>query len=748
MQRRDDVEAINKYTSGGYALIEPGMVVGKRYEVVDKLGHGDSATVWLCWLRGTKHPNMRWVAIKVFKAAFSSQPFHEMEKKRLLIRRGGKETEWTAAHVAMPIGEFRHDDVNGSHRCLVMPVLGPSLESRGSAHRPALKEHLYATALALEYLHHHGVSHGQVGPHNVRWLLGFQDANILSTRDMKDRLGLKSRKRRTNTRRPDQPGLLIPSADLTKLAPRGRIVLFPSSTGPTDPAGVPHWYWGPEVLTGLGFLTGIEYRDRAGGDVWSFGCLVLDLYARCTLGAADAGASDAHLWQHVKTLERFLGPFRRPTVFLADERGHFVDRVPAGRMCESEADYARWKRAALGKLPAGTTALEALLGSDRFRASRRAPQPVERDAALPGPEAGGLAAMLASALCYGEGERSIQRVLQSGWFSDLRSRRTKRPMFAEMTPSLAEYHAIKPQDTSAGSTEVNAEPAPAPEPVAEPKTRRPHLQITGDSNPLLELATLDVTRTDVFDLLDITRDIVVPEDEVLVQTPPTRKIQEAKQVLDDARKNKTFATENYRHLLEEHILAVCRAYRDHGERVLSRARALAVRADQNEAYGDEAGYARPIGKMAKLMKEYARYRAERVGFYRRELQGSNTSDRLHREMLSEFPDLRDGELEFEDPPSQNQVDGTTGAKNELDIALAMQKLQILSKMCQKNQLEGDRHRQDVYPTKSFTKDGLVYPDTGDDILATPYSRSPIEVFFGAHKNPDPDEIAAHPAEGN
>ncbi|KAK7985812.1 hypothetical protein PG988_003434 [Apiospora saccharicola] len=672
MQVEDDVEAISNYNFGGYALIEPAMVLGRRYEVVDKLGHGDSATVWLCWNRGTRPPKMQWVAIKVFKATcFSSQqPLHELQKKEELVRRGGKKAEWAAAHIGMPLGEFRHDDVNGSHRCLVMPVLGPGLGSSprfaAETERSALKDDLYAIALALEYLHRHGVAHGQVARHNVRWKLDFQDANICSTSEMKDRLGLERRKRSTNTTRPDQPGFLIPSAELGRITLKGRIVLFPSSTGATDPAGVPNWYWGPEVLTGLGFLTGIEYRDRPGGDVWSFCCLVLDLYARCTLGVADAGASDANLWQHVKTLERFLGrPFRRPTAFLADGRGHFIDRVPSegGRMCESEADYDRWKQSVLGQLPQqGITALEALLGSARFRRSSWAPQPVEPEAVLSGTEAWELAAMLDSALCYEEGERSIQVVLQSKWFSDTRLRSENHRMFGQLIPILAESYTLEPGKTSKESGERDAqESAPdAAEPAAvDPKIRHP--QITERSNPLLELANLDVARTDIFELLDITRDVVVPEDEALNQTPPARKIKEAKEILGDARRKNDAAfteegSDEEQLLLEEYVLDVCRAYRDHGERVLTRARTLTARANESEACNDQAGHARYISKVARLMKEYTKHRAERVGFYRKELRGLDASDRLHQEMLGESPDLQDGELGPEDPTTQKEAE--------------------------------------------------------------------------------------------
>ncbi|KAK8123184.1 kinase-like protein [Apiospora sp. TS-2023a] len=721
MHIEDDVEAISHYTPGGYALIEPEMVLGRRYEVVDKLGHGDSATVWLCWNRATKPPKMQWVAIKVFNAARSTsqEPLHEMQKEELL-RRGGKKAEWTAARVGMPLGEFRHDDVMLGHA-------GAGALSR--------------IPDALAYLHRHGVAHGQVARQNIRWKLDFQDTNICSTSEMKYRLGLERRKGRTNATRPNQPGFLIPSADLEKLAPKGRIVLVPSSTGATDPGGVPHWYWGPEVLTGLGFLTGIEYRDRPGGDVWSFCCLVLDLYARCTLGVADAGASDANLWQHIKTLERFLGPFCRPVVFLKDERGQFIDRIPSeGRMCESEADYERWNRSALGNpLPQGTTALEALLGSARFRRSW-APLPVEPDAVLSRTEAGDLAAKLKSALCYEEGERSMKVVQQSKWFSDTRLRSENHPMFGKLIPGLAESCTLEPGKTSEDSGERDAkESAPdAAEPAAaDPKIIRPH--ITETHNPLLQLATLDVARTDVLELLDITRDVVVPEDEILVQTPPARKIKEAKRILQDARKNGAFSEEGSEDQLEEYGLNVCRAYRDHGERVLTRARALTTRANESEACNDHAGAARYIGKVARLMKEYTTCRAERVTFYRKELRLLKTSDRLHQDMLGEFPDLQDGELDPGDPPSREQAEGINGVEEDAGFGGPSQDPKIVTKSHQDSLVDESRDVEgtvgtlesaaDIRPTEEpIAKDAGNGPPGEQQANETRRAQSGQEVF--------------------
>ncbi|KAK8043325.1 hypothetical protein PG993_005755 [Apiospora rasikravindrae] len=79
-----------------------------------------------------------------------------------------------------------------------------------------------------------------------------------------------------------------------------------------------------------------------------------------------------------------------------------------------------------------------------------------------------------------------------------------------------------------------------------------------------------------------------------------------------------YATDDF-HPMFRFLLALCEAYRDHGEWALVRARFYILRADKERLYGDKAGYNTTMKKIANILREHAKYRAERLGFYREEL---------------------------------------------------------------------------------------------------------------------------------
>ncbi|KID85148.1 protein kinase domain-containing protein [Metarhizium guizhouense ARSEF 977] len=66
----DGAESLEKYTRGGYHPVMIGDVLNKRYQIVDKLGHGGYSTVWLA--RDTQQE--LYVALKV---GISDSRLHE-----------------------------------------------------------------------------------------------------------------------------------------------------------------------------------------------------------------------------------------------------------------------------------------------------------------------------------------------------------------------------------------------------------------------------------------------------------------------------------------------------------------------------------------------------------------------------------------------------------------------------------------------------------------------------------------------
>ncbi|KAK8043326.1 hypothetical protein PG993_005756 [Apiospora rasikravindrae] len=403
MQVDDDVEDIRAYKEGGYAVVEIGDVLKRKYEVVDKLGHSEYATVWLCWIQGTQWPRTEWVAVKVFKAEYyKDAPSEETMRKFDLEKKGGWEKEWAGVHVAMALTEFSIIDLNGKHKCLVMPVMGPSLESLELTHRPTLKGYLYEVALALQYLHRKKMAHGQVTPRNIYFQLDMKSSRIRidCPADVQQALGLEERKKQTVEKAPRRPRHQVRPADLARLEPLGRIVLYPPSSpvGVThvspDVLGVPDWFYAPEVLLN-------RCTVQPGGDVWSFCCTILHLYAKCTLGLVDANVSNRLFKTHLRILERHLGPIGPGPPLFSNVKG---------RQFDTEDQYEQWLSETT--FPPWTTPLTALLGSSRFR-RQLYPKLAEPDAGLLKDDAEALSTLLEEALCYDHSKRSIDHVLWS-----------------------------------------------------------------------------------------------------------------------------------------------------------------------------------------------------------------------------------------------------------------------------------------------------------------------------------------------
>ncbi|KAK8062019.1 hypothetical protein PG994_008385 [Apiospora phragmitis] len=629
----DDVEDISGYIYDGYGLVSIGNVLNLRYEVVDKLGHSDSATTWLCWVGGTAFSQkVAWVAVK-----------------------GGREEDWAAAHVGMPIEEFSFEDMHGTHRCLVMPLLGRRLETLEWIDGPPLKKYLHETALALEYLHRHNVAHGQVAPRNIRFQLEIQDAHVRNPKEMKQVLGTEERIRRTAVQVPHLPPYRVRPADLGKLARTGRIVLYPHSGKPAKAVGIPDWYSAPEVLLRL-------TRDQPGGDVWSFCCTILDVYAKCSLGLAEVDSVD-HYYDHVKILERFLGPLRPPLCYNMDDDGNeLAEGGPRGRSCETEDEYEIWT---LGRIfPPWTTPLKALLGSVRFR------DELETHRALPEPEAEAVSTLLASALSYVESERSIQTVLESGWFADVGSNSSGHQVVGNAgSTSLGEDDAFKYVKKNAEEVdEQDPDVTYDEESLGPPESSQP--QITKYANPLLELMPFEeCCYDDILELFHITRHVMIPacgefitrrQDPECPDRLPASMIEHEKKRLKEARKRRLDTKRgsidhlldldpvNHRVLDHDDILALCQAYRDHGEWSLVRVRQHILRTyTETVYYDDKSALEIAMEKVNSVLFEYAKYRAERVVFYRRELPDAAATP-LGQEMLREFPDLLGSELDLDE----------------------------------------------------------------------------------------------------
>lgn len=153
----EGLEPLEEYQDGGYHPIHLGDTLGAsdRYRVIHKLGHGGFGTVWLC--RDMQDPG--YVAVKVMAGDVAPETLPDLTLTRWDRSAPGAE------YIAIPLDSFSIVGPNGSHQCIVLPVLGPCISPDlwlrlKKDPGPVLREMAYQTALAMNFLHKHGLCHG------------------------------------------------------------------------------------------------------------------------------------------------------------------------------------------------------------------------------------------------------------------------------------------------------------------------------------------------------------------------------------------------------------------------------------------------------------------------------------------------------------------------------------------------------------------------------------------------------------
>jgi serine/threonine-protein kinase SRPK3 len=119
----EDVEDVRRYAPGGYhpVNIDESFDDG-RYVVLHKLGHGGFATVWLA----RDNTTQQLVALKILTSKDSGD-VHELKIYQHLETI--KRTENARPSTPRLIHHFEIKGPNGSHVCLALPFLGPSLST-------------------------------------------------------------------------------------------------------------------------------------------------------------------------------------------------------------------------------------------------------------------------------------------------------------------------------------------------------------------------------------------------------------------------------------------------------------------------------------------------------------------------------------------------------------------------------------------------------------------------------------------
>ncbi|RYP82135.1 hypothetical protein DL769_001740 [Monosporascus sp. CRB-8-3] len=293
----EGLEPLEEYQEGGYHPIHLGDTLGAsgRYRVIHKLGHGGFGTVWLC--RDMQDPG--YVAIKVMAGDVTPETLPDLTLTRLDRSAPGAE------YIAIPLDSFSIAGPNGSHQCIVLPVLGPCVSPRlwlrlKKDPGPVLRGMAHQAALAMNFLHKHGLCHGGryhpiapsttlLGTNNIpdfrpsNILVKLANVNQLPEDELLSLLGQPEKAHVRTESGEDLPAaspryLIIP-ADTSRLGDEyltDQICVidfgesFPISSPPTD-LGIPENYLPPEVLLGQENAIGLAC------DLWALGCTLFEI---------------------------------------------------------------------------------------------------------------------------------------------------------------------------------------------------------------------------------------------------------------------------------------------------------------------------------------------------------------------------------------------------------------------------------------------------------------------------------------
>ncbi|KAL8786573.1 MAG: hypothetical protein Q9213_002710 [Squamulea squamosa] len=172
-------EPLDFYCPGRYHPVKLGDVFRNRYKVIRKLGWGLYSTVWLA-----KDASIdKHIALKILSADAHGYYNHEKKwqveqhtlEREVLQDIGDKVSDHPGRqHLPTLLDHFEHTGPHGTHVCLVLPVLGRSLEEFASqwspptVPSPIMRQVTAQLLSALDFLHRTcGIIHTDIKPSNI-----------------------------------------------------------------------------------------------------------------------------------------------------------------------------------------------------------------------------------------------------------------------------------------------------------------------------------------------------------------------------------------------------------------------------------------------------------------------------------------------------------------------------------------------------------------------------------------------------
>ncbi|XP_007429615.2 SRSF protein kinase 3-like isoform X1 [Python bivittatus] len=303
----------------GYYLVKKGETFNGRYHVVQNLGYGYFSTVWLCQDTGKK----RCVAVKVPKGGenFAEAALDEVMLLRCVNSKRRKDQG--SKHIIHLLDDFKMIGENGFHVCLVMELLGPSLQTllsiRGSQGLPLpfVKKTMRQVLQGLHFLHKEcRIIHTDIKPDNILLYVTEESLQDMVSLEHGMRANQKSRTGE------DGPAALLDCCNLMKMGVK------------IADLGSACWTYKPfskkiqtQPYRALEVLLGLEYSTPA--DIWSTACVAFELATGKHLFEPQAGQYFSRDDDHVARIIELLGKIPPKIALLWKQTSTFFSRQGA-----------------------------------------------------------------------------------------------------------------------------------------------------------------------------------------------------------------------------------------------------------------------------------------------------------------------------------------------------------------------------------------------------------------------------------